>query len=338
MILVTGATGFVGSALVRTLVTDGEAVRILRRPTSRLDLLGGAAEPVEHALGDVTDPATLRHAMGGVDAVYHVAAAVAFGPAARRRLREVNVRGTAAVVDAALDAGVRRVVHTSSIAALGRAGRGVIDEGAAWTASRSNSAYAVSKRDAELEVLRGVAEGLDATTVNPALVFGPGARSGEGTGRLVERVAAGRVPLAPTGGTAVVDVADVVDGLRAAAERGGTGERYVLASENLSWAEILATLARALGTAPPRGILPPALLQLAGAAGSLGGVLTRAEPTLTLATARNAAETHRYANDRAVRELGVSFRPFAETAARIAAERRGPTEGGAVSPGGASRA
>ena len=325
MILVTGATGFVGSRLVRDLVAGGAAVRVLRRPTSRLDLLGASAREVQHALGDVTDPASVRDAVDGVEVVYHVAAAVAFGPAARRRLRDVNVRGTRAVVDAALDAGVGRLVHTSSIAALGRPERpgGVIDESAVWTASRSNTAYARSKRDADLEVLRGVAEGLDAVAVHPALVFGPGARPREGTGRVVERVARGGVPLAPPGGTAVVDVADVSAGLRAACERGGTGERYVLAAENLSWTAVLGALAHALGTAPPRGTAPPALLRLVGALAEAGGVLARSEPSLTRATARSAAETYRYANDKAVRDLGLSFRPFAETAARIAAERGG---------------
>ena len=319
MILVTGATGFVGSRLVRDLVAGGAAVRVLRRPTSRLDLLGRAGREVQHAVGDVTDPASVREAMDGVEVVYHVAAVVAFGSWARQVLRDVNVRGTAAVVDAALDAGVGRLVHTSSIAALGRGGpSGVVDEGAAWAPSRSNSAYALSKRDAEREVLRGVAEGLDAVTVNPALVFGPGARPDEGTGRLVARVAAGRVALAPPGGTAVVDVADVAAGLRAACERGATGERYVLASENLSWTAILGTLAHALGAAPPRAVIPPSALRLAGALGSLGGAVMRSEPALTLATARTAAETHRYANDKAVRDLGLTFRPFAETAARIA--------------------
>ena len=325
MILVTGGTGFVGAALVRALVADGERVRVLRRPTSRLDLLGGAGREVQHALGDVTDPESVRDACDGVDLVVHLAAAVAFGPAARRRLRAVNVRGTAHVVDAALAAGVGRLVHTSSIAALGRPERpgGPIDESAVWTASRQNTAYAVSKRDAEREVARGAAEGLDTVAVLPALVFGPGARAGEGTGRIVERVAAGGVPLAPPGGTAVVDVADVVAGLRAAAGRGGTGERYVLAAENLSWTAILGTVAHALGTAPPRATVPGAFLRAAGALGDLAGAVTRREPALTRATARTAAETHRYSAAKAVRELGVTFRPFAETAARIAAARAG---------------
>lgn len=325
MILVTGATGFVGSVLVRRLLAEGEAVRILRRPSSPLDLLGGAARRVEHALGDVTEADAVYAAMEGVGQVYHVAAVVAFGRGARERLRDVNVRGTAHVVDAALEAGVERLVHTSSIAALGRPERpgGLIDEDAVWTASRSNTAYAVSKHDAEREVNRGIAEGLDAVIVNPALIFGPG-RPGENTMQLAERVAAQRVPLAPPGGTAVVDVEDVAAGLRAAMGRGETGERYVLAAENLSWTEVLTTLAGAIGVAPPRGTVSPALLRLGGVLAEAGAFVTRAEPALTCETARTATETHRYNNSKAVDRLGVSFRPFAETAARIAASMPRP--------------
>ncbi len=323
MILVTGATGFVGSTLVRQLLDAGEAVRILRRPASRLDLLGDAAHRVEHALGDVTDPESLDDALRGVRRVVHVAAVVAFGRGARQRLRDVNVRGTAHVVNAALAAGVERLVLTSSIAALGRPERpgGVLDEAAVWTASRSNTAYAASKHEAELVVRRGIVEGLDAVIVNPSLVFGPG-RSGENTTELVERLAAGRLPLAPPGGTAVVDVADVAAGLRAALDRGATGERYVLTSENLAWTEILATLAGALGVEPPRRTAPPRLLRLAGTLAEIGAAVTRSDPGLTRETARTATETHRYSNRKAVEALGLSFRPFSETAARIAASLR----------------
>ena len=320
MNLVTGATGFVGSTLVRHLVAAGEPVRILRRESSRLDLLGDAAARVEHALGDVTDPESVWAATRGARRVYHVAAAVAFGRRARARLWDVNVRGTDHVVNAALDEDVERLVHTSSIAALGRPDvpGGPIDEAAAWTASRSNTAYGVSKREAERSVQRGRAEGLDVVIVNPALVFGPG-RAGENTLELAERLAAGRLPLAPPGGTAVVDVEDVAAGLRAAMSRGSTGERYVLSSENLSWVEILTTLADALGTRPPRGTVPPRLLRWAGALAEASAALTRSEPGLTRETARTATETHRYSNRKAVEELGLTFRPFAETAARIAA-------------------
>lgn len=319
MILVTGATGFVGSVLVRQLLDEGAAVRVLRRPTSDLAHLGDAAARVEHAVGDVTDADSVYRAVEGVRTVYHVAAVVAFGRGARERLRAVNVRGTAHVVDAALAAGVERLVHTSSIAALGRpeAAGGVIDETAVWTASTANTAYAVSKRDAELEVRRGIAEGLDAVMVNPALVFGPG-RPGEGTFALAERVAAGRVPLAPPGGTAVVDVEDVAAGLRLACAHGATGARYVLAAENRLWPDILRTLAEAAGAAPPRRTAPPWLLRAAGALSEVGAALTRSEPGLTRETARTASAAHRYDGSAARRELGLAYRPFEETARRIA--------------------
>ena len=319
MILVTGATGFVGSALVRQLVGEGEAVRILRRPTSSLDLLGDTAGAVEHALGDVTDMDTVVEAMAGVGTVYHVAAMMAFGGRAERAMRRVNVGGTANVVNAALMAGAERLVHTSSIAALGRAlhPTGLMDETAEWTSSPANTAYAVSKRDAALEVRRGVAEGLDAVTVCPALVFGPG-RSGEGTFALAERVAAGRVPMAPPGGTAVVDVADVATGLRLAARAGVSGERYVLAAQNLLWTDILRALAEAAGVSPPRRVAAPWMLRLGGALAEVGAAVLRSEPALTRATAQNASATYRYDGSKAARDLGLTYRSFEETAARVA--------------------
>ena len=173
-------------------------------------------------------------------------------------------------------------------------------------------------------MLRGVAEGLDAVTVNPALVFGPG-RPGEGTTALVERLAAGRVPLAPPGATSVVDVEDVAAGLRAACARGATGERYVLAAETLPWTEILATLASALVVPSPTRTAPPWLLTASGVAGEVWAALTRTAPSLTRETARNAAATVGYDGSRAERELGLAYRPFAETARRIAAASAGPS-------------
>ena len=320
MILVTGATGFLGSVLVRQLLAEGEAVRILRRASSSLDLLGEAAGRVEHALGDVTDAAAVREAMRGVEHVYHTAAFVGFGGAKdAERLRAVNVGGTANVVNAALEEGARRLVLTSSQAALGRpeTPSGVIDETAEWTASKLNTAYARSKHDAELEVHRGIAEGLDAVIVNPALIFGPG-RAGENTMEIVEKARRG-IPVAPAGGTNVVDVVDVAAGHRAAMARGETGERYFLGAENLRWQEIFGTLAAAFGKAGPRLVLPPALALMAGTASEALGALTRTRPALTRETARVSSRFYRYDNTKAREQLGVTFRPFRETAERIAA-------------------
>lgn len=325
--LVTGATGFIGSVLVRQLVEAGQRVRIFRRPTSRLDLLEreGVAEAVEHATGALEDARSLRRAMRDAAHVFHVAALV--GPGRRatpQTLRRVNAEGTANVVNAALAADVERLVLTSSIAALGppptpaSPDTPVIDESASWAhAARQPSPYARSKRDAERELQRGIAEGLDAVIVNPALAFGRG-RRGEGTRRLVDLARRGRLIAAPPGTTCVVDVEDVADGHRRAMRLGETGRRYLLAGENCSWHAIFATLARAFGRAPPRFTVPPALLQMAGAAAEAFSFLTRTAPAFSRHTARSLASDRRYSNRRAREELGCQFRPFAETAHRLA--------------------
>ena len=319
-VLVTGATGLVGSAVVRHLLAEGVPVRILRRATSALDLLGDAAGRVEHAEGDVTDVEAVREAVRGVDTVFHVAGVVALGAAARSRVWEVNARGAAHAVDAALAEGVQAFVHTSSIAALGRPERpgGAIDETAVWAPSRANTAYAESKRAGEREALRGAAEGMRAVVLNPALVFGPG-RADEGTGAVVERLRRGRVPAAPPGGTAVVDVEDVAAGHVAAWRRGTSGERYVLAGESLLWAEILAVLARALGVRAPARVAPAWAMWAAGAAAEAVEALGGPAAGLSRDSARAAAGVFAYRAAKAERELGVAFRPFSETAARIAA-------------------
>ena len=320
MILVTGATGFLGATLTRQLVEAGQPVRILRREHSKLDLLEDTTRHVQHAIGDVTDYPSIRAAMKGVQNVVHAAAFVGFG--GRKdltRLMDVNVRGTAHVADAACEANVGRMVHVSSVAALGRF-RGQqqpIDETAEWTASKENSAYAISKHLAEMEIHRASAEGLDAVIVNPSLIFGPG-RAGENTMAIVEKVRDGRVPAIPSGGTCVVDVEDVACGIRAAMDRGAVGERYILGSDNLSWAEIFRALAQALDANLPRLTLhrgpAMAMAVLSESLSRLIGV----KPLITRETARTATTTYRYSNSKAIEGLGCTFRPFGETAERIA--------------------
>lgn len=319
-ILVTGATGFIGAALTRQLLAEDATVRILHRASSRLDLLGEAAQHVEHVLGDVTDAPSLHAAMAGVAQVHHAAAYVGLGGRRdRERLYRVNVAGTAHVVNAALAAGVERLVHTSSIAAFGRPERldQTIDETAEWHPSRLNTAYAVSKHEAELEVYRGIAEGLDAVIVNPSLVFGVG-RPGENTRLIAERIRDRKIPVVPIGGTNVVDVEDVAAGHRRAMRHGKTGERYLLGGENLSWRTILGTLAEAFGVAPPRRALPPgAAVTLATFAEAVAFITWRT-PSFTRKLARNTARVYTYDNRKAVNELGFTCRPFADTARRIA--------------------
>jgi dihydroflavonol-4-reductase len=323
-ILVTGATGLVGSTLARALLDDGLPVRIFRRETSDLDLLGEAAQQVEHAVGDLRDARSLLRAMEGVEHVYHAAAKVSFNPRDRNALREVNVDGTGNVVNAAMRTGVDRLLHTSSMAAFGRPLRSdaTIDETTEWNDGEERSAYARSKFDSELEIHRGIAEGLDAVIVNPSLIFGTG-RPGGNTRRIVDVVRSGWARAVPPGGTNVVDVRDVAAGMRRAMEHGDTGRRYFLGSENLSWTEIAGTLADAFGVRPPSRTIPKPLISAAASVTEAVGFVTRTRPLLPQSMARTSTETFRYDNTRARRELDCTFRPFQETAFRIAADLEG---------------
>lgn len=318
--LVTGATGLIGSTLTHQLLANGASVRIVHRPNSSFDLLGDAADRIERVVGDLLDPRSLGRAMEGVDRVYHAAALIE-AEGSTEQLRRVNVDGTANVVNAALRANVRRLAHVSSIAALGHpeapTDETVIDETSPWRPTADDSAYARSKYNAELEVHRGIAEGLDAVIVNPSLVFGTG-RPSTNTRRIVDAVRSGWMPGIPAGGTNVVDVNDVATGLHRAMERGATGERYILGSENLSWQEIVRTLAEAFDVEPPTRTIPPSLLTAAGWIAEGAAWITGRAPRFSRTLARSASRPRRYDNQKAIDELGCSFRPFEETARRIA--------------------
>jgi len=319
--LVTGATGFIGATLTRRLVDEGVSVRGLRRTSSSLDLLGDAAENVDWAQTDIMDVDGLEQAFEGISRVYHCAAFLGFeGKRSKPKLYEVNVKGTANVINAALAAGVERVVHTSSIAALGRSedDTGCLDESSQWRSSEMNTGYAESKHLAELEVQRGIAEGLDAVIVNPSLVMGVG-RPGENTMLIIETIRKRRLPFVPTGGTNVVDVLDVVDGQLRAMERGETGERYILSGQNITWSDFTGIAAEKLGVAPPRRFISQRALSVIPVFSELAGWITRTSPLITRETARLSSTISCYDNTRATEELGCVFRSFDETMERIAA-------------------
>lgn len=256
--LVTGSTGFLGSALCRALLQAGYQVRAFHRPHSALRLLDGLA--VEHAIGDLTRPETLPPAVQGVQVVFHAAAWM--GDSDPNRLYAVTVEGTRALLLAALQAGVERVVHTSSVAALGVPEEGapsLLNENHTWNYRPDYYPYGYAKYLAEMEVQKAVAHGLDVVVVNPSVIFGGGDIYRQASS-IVSQVARRRLGVAVEGGINAVHLADVVAGQLAALERGRRGERYILGGENLTLFELLEKVAGEVGAPPPTLVLPAWLL------------------------------------------------------------------------------
>jgi len=311
--LVTGATGFVGSNLALALAERGDRVRVLRRSTSRLEALEGI--PVEHYTGDLLDPDSLAEAFRGCEGVFHAAAISQYWRSERQTIYQVNVTGTRNVVEAALRAGVERVVHISSVAALGYPPRGTLaDESQEFPPAQSWFAYGHSKYLAEAEVHRAVAQGLPAVIVIPGIVIGPRDVNFV-SGSLVRASARGQLRIVPPGGSNLVHVGDVVAGALAAAERGRVGERYILGGENLSHWEAARILAGVTGGPGPRLMLPGWLLPLLA---RLVDALNRLSPRPPLVSGeqiRLGAETFYVDNRKAVRELGLPGTPFRQAAA-----------------------
>ncbi len=258
-VLITGATGFLGSHLCRRMVTQGHQIRILCRPTSNLEKLGGL--PLEKAIGDVTDTESVRRATEGCEAVIHAAADLNYWRQDPAQQMRVNVEGTRNVAQAARKEGVRRLVCVSSVAAIGITPdrHRPADEDFPFNLEKTKLAYHISKWRAEEALLAEVREGLDAVIVNPASI-----QSEQRTRALLEKVRRQHTVLCFSGGNCVVDVRDVVEGIVTALSRGERGQRYILGGENLTFREQAEKAAAALSV-QRRYVLVPRLVTGLGA-------------------------------------------------------------------------
>jgi dihydroflavonol-4-reductase len=255
-VLVTGATGFIGSALCRLLLEKGHNVRALHRPTSSLIAIQDL--PLQRVVGDILQPETLSPAMQGADWVFHAAAESAHWRHPERVTR-VTVQGTRNTVQSALEAGVERLVYTSSLAALGVPPEGqLLTEADSYNLDPKRFPYGYAKLLAEQAAMETAGSGLEVVIVNPSIVLGPGDRN-QISGSLVIESARGHIPFYPAGGVNFVHIDDVAAGHLAAAARGRSGERYILAGENLSYKRALTTLAEITGSRPPKIRLPASL-------------------------------------------------------------------------------
>ncbi len=255
--LVTGGTGFVGSHVIRALIEAGHQARVLHRATSKLDALQGI--PFESAIGDITDLDSLRRACAGCDWVFHVAAVADYWRADKAKMYDANVEGTRRVLIAAQEAGVRRVVFTSSAAAVGLRADRPADENDPFQLPPDRFPYGHTKVLAERVVAEAVAAGQDVVIVNPVVVLGPGDLNLI-SGDLVLKTKRLQwlIPV-PTGSLALVDVRDVARMQLAAAERGRSGERYILGTANYTHADLFALVADIVGVPRPGIPLPAAL-------------------------------------------------------------------------------
>lgn len=305
--LVTGASGFVGTNLVRRLVEEGADVRVLVRKTS--DTRGLDDLPVEQVLGDIRDVWAVRRAVEGCRRVYHLAAIVDVNTRVSPAIWDVNVGGTVHVAAACRRAGVERLVHTSSIAAVGHGTRErPATEETPYNLGRFRLDYLDSKREAERMLGEFVRAGLDVVIVNPGYIFGRGdlaLRSGE----YVRVAARGLVRFTFPGGINAVDVDDVVEGHVRAMERGRPGERYILGGENLTYDEFYRLLADVVGASPPWGRLPGGVAALVAVGGEAFTALTGISHPIHRRTLAMSRIFHFVSSEKARRELGMEFGP-----------------------------
>jgi len=313
MILVTGATGFVGSAVARRLLREGAGLRLLTRPGSdRRNLAGIDAEVVE---GDLLAPESLKAAVADCEAVFHVAADYRIWTRDPDEMMRANVDGTVALMRAALDAGVGRVVYTSSVATLGINRDGSpADEATPVSLADMIGPYKRSKFLAEEAVRRMVAEdGLPAVIVNPSTPMGPRDVKPTPTGRMLVEAATGKMPAFVDTGLNVVHVDDVAEGHWLAREKGAVGERYVLGGTDMTLRDILAVVARESGRAAPKVRLPHDLIMpIAWLAEGWARVRGSGEPFVTVDGLRMAKKHMYFSSAKATRELGYAARPARE--------------------------
>ena len=320
-LLVTGGTGFLGSYIIKALVEKGYAVRALRRSTTLPFWIApgilnntptGSVEWVE---GDILDVVSLDEAMEGIDAVIHSAAVVSFAGKDRNMMYQVNVEGTANVVNMALEKNVKRLIHISSVAALGRtAGGGHVNEEKKWEESKVNTHYAKSKYKAELEVWRGMAEGLSAVILNPSTILGYGDWNNSSCA-IFKNVYEEFKWYSP-GINGFVDVEDVAKVVALMLENEITEQRFTVNAESWPFKKLMDTIAENFGKKKPVRQTTDFLIAVAWRMEKFKSFFTGSRPLLTKESARIAHSKTYFDNDKLLKALpGFSFTPLEETIA-----------------------
>lgn len=288
MILVTGGTGFLGAYIIKNLVEKGHAVRAIRRsPTLPFFIDKQVWENVQWVEGNVLDVVSLEEAMQGIDAVIHSAAVVSFTKDKRKEMYAVNVDGTANVVNTALETGVRRLLHVSSVAALGRTTKAsTVTEEKAWEESKNNTHYAVTKHHAEMHAWRGFAEGLEGVIINPSTILGYG--NWHESSCAIFKNGYKSFPWYTKGVNGFVGVEDAAEAAVQLLLADINEKRFIVNAENRSFQSLFNSIAEGFGKRPPHRYASPVLGEIAWRAEKLKSIFTGSKPLLSKETAKVA--------------------------------------------------
>ena len=316
MVFVTGGTGLLGARLIFDLVNAGYQVRALKRSTSDLSVVqdvfkqnAQSADQIDWVEGDVLDYYSLLDGLEGVEDVYHCAAMVSFNPKAKEAMMKINVEGTANLVNACLEKGIRKLCYASSVAAVGQVlDDSVITEETDWKTSVGKSNYSVSKYQSEQEVWRGIEEGLDAVIVNPSIIIGPGQWK-KSSARMFLDVNRG-MKYYTSGINGFVDVRDVTQSMIQLMQGNIVGERYIINGENLAFKEVFDGIADALGKKRPTIKVSTWMLEVFWRADKIRTILTGGKPLISKEIAREANNISNYSNQKISKAIQLNFTPI----------------------------
>ena len=316
MILVTGATGLVGSHLLVKLLQENEEVKALFRSEKQIEKVKNVFsfhnqtalfDKINWVKGDITDIPSLENAFENVTYVYHCAALISFDPSDEDQLRKINIEGTANVVNCCIDFGVKKLCHVSSIAALGnpKEHETTITEETEWNPEELHSDYAITKYGAEMEAWRGLQEGLEVVIVNPGVIFGYGFPN-QGSDTIIQSVKRGQ-RFFTKGTISIVSVNDVVKSMVALMNSSISGEKFIVVGENLSIEHFLVFIATTFGTKKPNIYANKTLTAIAWRMDWLLSLLTGNKRKFTKILAQSAHDTTTVSNKKIIEKIGFTF-------------------------------
>ena len=318
MILVTGASGFLGNELVKQLVANNESVRIIVRPSSDISHLASIKDKIEIMEGDILDVPSLEIAMDGIEKIYHSAAVIGYDDSFYDSMYKCNIEGTANVVNVALTKGIKKLLHVSSIAAIGGKPNDLISEDTKWEKNEWTTHYGITKMLAEREVWRAEQEGLEVVMVNPGIILGSSSNENKATMRVFKRIASGKMPFYSNGTNGFIDVRDVARICIQLMNSPVHSERFILINQNLSFKDYFERIAKRLNVQPPKRALNKTLGNVFLFADWMASTLSRRKRSFTKEIFKVSMEHFEYSNEKIKRQLDYTFIPFDETIDTIA--------------------